>query len=316
VQRQVNPKPTAGPTLNDVGTSISGVWLPIVTPFWEGAVDLESYERLLNHYLEQGVNGVIPLGTTGESATIEADEADAIVEATVRIATGRARIYIGLGGNSTAKVVKALKRLERHVFEGILSVCPYYNRPSEAGILEHFARIAASTDRKLLIYNIPYRTGVNLSNDAVLSLSETPNIVGIKDSCAILTQSLDLLRRRRTTFSVMTGEDALFYTMLANGADGGILASAHFRPELFVRTYDHMRNNDYQSARIVWSTLEPVIPLLFREPNPAPIKHWLWRRGLIRSPECRLPLSNVSASLANEIDSLDLGAGHGLLRSW
>jgi 4-hydroxy-tetrahydrodipicolinate synthase len=283
---------------------VAGVWLPIVTPFANGAVDFESYERLLNHYLNHGVHGVIPLGTTGESATLEADEADAIVEATVNIVAGRVPVYVGIGSNSTAKVISTLKRLERYVFEGILCVCPYYNRPSDKGMYQHFARIAECTNRKLLIYNIPYRTGVNLSNDAVLSLSEIANIVGIKDSCAILAQSLELLRRRRPSFSVMTGEDASFYTMLANGASGGILASAHLRPDLFLSVYSHVANNDCQAARAVWTRLEPIVPLLFREPNPAPIKHWLWRRGLIRSPECRLPLSNISAVLAAELDTL------------
>jgi 4-hydroxy-tetrahydrodipicolinate synthase len=196
---------------------VTGVWLPIVTPFVDGAVDIESYSRLLEYYLSRGVHGIIPLGTTGESPTIEDDEVESIVDTTVNIVAGRVPVYVGVGGNSTVKVIKSLQRLERYPFQGILSVCPYYNRPGETGMREHFTRIAAATDRKILIYNIPYRTGVNLSNDTVLALSEVPNIVGIKDSCANLAQSLDLLRRRPATFSVMTGEDALYYTMLAHG---------------------------------------------------------------------------------------------------
>jgi len=272
--------------------------------FFEGAVDFASYELLLNHYLDRGISGIIPLGTTGESPTIEDDEAEAIVDATIRVVDGRIPIYIGLGGNSTAKVVKSLKRLERYSFQGLLSVCPYYNRPSESGIRQHFAQIAECTDRKILLYNIPYRTGVNLSNDAVLTLSEIPNIVGIKDSCANLGQSIDLLRRRPSAFSVMTGEDALFYTFLAHRGNGGILAAAHFRPEIFLHIYDRMAANDHHAAHQAWSTVETIVSLFFREPNPAPIKYWLWRQGLIRSPECRLPLATVSAPLAKELDSL------------
>jgi 4-hydroxy-tetrahydrodipicolinate synthase len=207
-------------------------------------------------------------------------------------------------GNATAKLVKSLRRLEPYSFAGILSVCPYYNRPNDEGMRQHFTHMAESTDRKILIYNIPYRTGVNLSNDAVLALSEIPNIVGIKDSCANLGQSIDLLRRRPGNFSVMTGEDALFYPMLAHRADGGILAAAHFRPEVFLEVYERMRANDSRAAQEAWSSIETKVPMFFREPNPVPIKYWLWRQGLIQSPECRLPLAKVSASLAKELDSL------------
>ena len=296
--------PAGHPTSEELRPLVNGVWLPIITPFADGAVDLESYERLLKHYLGHGVHGIIPLGTTGESPTIEDDEAEAIVDTTVRIVDGRVPIYIGVGGNSTAKVLKSLRRLERYPFQGILSVCPYYNRPSEAGIRQHFAHIAAATDRKILIYNIPYRTGVNLSNDTVLALSEVPNVVGIKDSCANLGQSLDLLRRRPTPFSVMTGEDALYYTMLAHRGNGGILASAHFQPEVFLRVYALMTANDHHAAHQAWSTVQNAVQLFFKEPNPAPLKYWLWRQGLIRSAECRLPLAAISTSLARELDLL------------
>jgi 4-hydroxy-tetrahydrodipicolinate synthase len=288
----------------NVRSLVTGVWLPIVTPFVNGSVDFKSYERLLRYYLDENIDGVIPLGATGESATIDDDEAAAIVELTVDVVDGRIPIYVGVGSNSTAKVVKSLKRLEQYSFAGILSVCPYYNRPSEEGIYQHFARVAECTDRNLLIYNIPYRTGVNLSNDAVLALSEIPNIVGIKDSSASMVQSMDLLRRRPAAFSVMTGEDALFYTMLALGGNGGILAAAHFRPAIFLEIYERMAANDHRAARAAWTTVEATVPLFFKEPNPAPIKHWLWRKGLIQSPECRLPLTKVSTSLAKELDAV------------
>jgi 4-hydroxy-tetrahydrodipicolinate synthase len=283
---------------------VAGVWLPIVTPFIDGAIDFKSYERLLNHYVNQGIHGIIPLGTTGEAPTIEDDEAEAIVDVTVGVVDGRVPIYIGIGGNATAKVVKALRRLERYAFAGVLSVCPYYNRPSEEGMRQHFARVADCTGRAILVYNIPYRTGVNLSNDAVLALSEIPNIIGIKDSCANTGQSIDLLRRRPSTFSIMTGEDALFYTMLAHRADGGILAAAHFRPEIFLSIYERMKANDHRGAQAAWAKVEAAVPVFFRESNPVPIKYWLWRKGLIQSPECRLPLAKISTSLAKELDSL------------
>ena len=281
---------------------ISGVWLPIVTPFVDGAVDFASYERLLEHYLGKGVSGVFPLGTTGESPTIDDDEMEALVERTVGVVAGRVPVFVGVGGNATRKVLATLKRLERHRFEGIVSVCPYYNRPSQDGMLQHFTRIAEATDRQILIYNIPYRTSVNLANDTLLRLAELPNVVGVKDSSGNLAQSLDLLRQRPEGFAVMTGDDAVFYTMLAHGGDGGILASAHVATEGFVAVHERMAANDHQAARAVWARLEPVVPLLFKEANPMPIKHCLWRQGLIASPECRLPLTRISRALADELD--------------
>ena len=205
----------------------SGVWLPIITPFVDGEIDHPGYQRLVDHYVRAGVAGIIPLGTTGESPTIDEAETDALVERTVEAVAGRVPILVGAGGNDTRKTVKAVQRLERHAVQGILSVCPYYSRPSQDGLREHFTRLAGATDRPILIYNIPYRTGVNLANDTLLALAELPNIAGVKDSTGNIGQSLELLRHRPDGFSVLTGEDAYFYTMLAHGADGGILASAH-----------------------------------------------------------------------------------------
>jgi 4-hydroxy-tetrahydrodipicolinate synthase len=282
----------------------SGVWLPIITPFKDGEVDYAGYERLVDHYVRAGVSGVIPLGTTGESPTIDEAETEVLVEQTVATVAGRVPILIGVGGNDTRKVVKAVKRLQKHAVQGILSVCPYYNRPSQDGMREHFTRVAEATDRPILIYNIPYRTGVNIANETLLALAAIPNIAGVKDSSGNITQSLDLLRQRPAGFAVLTGEDAFFYTMLAHGGDGGILASAHVETATFLSVYERMVANDHQGALKAWSRLEPMVPLLFKEPNPVPIKHCLWRQGLIASSECRLPLTRVSDALAKDLDRL------------
>jgi 4-hydroxy-tetrahydrodipicolinate synthase len=210
--------------------TISGVWLPVVTPFVDGRVDFTGYERLLEHYVGRGVSGIFPVGTTGESPTLDEDEVDAIVERTVAVVAGRVAVFVGIGGNATHKVLRTLRRLERHRFDGIVSVCPYYNRPTQDGMLAHFTRIAQGTERPILIYNIPYRTSVNLANDTLLQLAELPNIVGVKDSSGSLAQSLDLLRRRPGGFAVMTGDDAMFYTMLAHGADAASWPPRTSRP--------------------------------------------------------------------------------------
>jgi 4-hydroxy-tetrahydrodipicolinate synthase len=281
---------------------ISGVWLPLVTPFKDGQIDLESYRRLVEHYLARGVSGLFPLGTTGEAPTLDADETDALVAATVEAVAGRVPVFVGIGGNATGKVIRAIDRLARFEFPGIVSVCPYYNRPTQDGLLQHFAALSHATDRQILIYNIPYRTSVNLANDTLLRLAERRNIVGVKDSSGSIAQSLELLARRPSGFSVLTGEDTLFFTMMCNGADGGILAAAHLATERFVEIARRVTSNDHVAARTIWASLRGVTSMLFREANPMPIKYCLWRQSLIGSSECRLPLSSISDGLARELD--------------
>lgn len=285
-------------------SKLCGLWLPIVTPFRDGRIDHESFERLLVHYSTSDLDGILLLGTTGEAPTIEDAEADALIQQTLTVVGGRLPVYVGVGGNATDKVVRSIKRLQGHAVSGFLSVCPYYNKPSQDGLFEHFSRIAEATDRPVLVYNIPYRTGVNLANDTLMRLADLPTIVGVMDSCGSLIQSIELLRRRPAGFAVMTGEDAAFYTMLAQGCDGGILASAHIMPDRFATVYRHMAANDHLAGRSSWAGLEHAIALLFRESNPMPIKYCLWRQGLIASPECRLPLTRVSATLAAQLDEL------------
>ncbi len=285
-------------------TRIAGLWLPLITPFKDGAIDFQSYERLIEHYLALGVDGLFPLGTTGESPALDEAETDELVERTVATVAGRVPVFVGVGGNATHKVEKSLARLERFAFEGIVSVCPYYNRPSQDGLIAHFRRIAAATDRDVLIYNIPYRTAVNLSNESALELAEVANIVGMKDSSGSVAQSLDLLARKPKDFAVLTGEDALYFTMMANGADGGILAASHLMTERFVEVKRRFAENDVSGARAAWAPLAGFVPLLFAEANPMPIKHLLWRQGLIASPECRLPLTRISDGLARRLDAV------------
>ena len=283
---------------------ISGLWLPLITPFKDGAIDFASYDRLVNHYIAKGVDGLLPLGTTGESPTLDEDEVAAVIERTLAVADGRVPVFAGIGGNATAKVEKELKRLRHLPIAGILSVCPYYNRPSQDGLTAHFRRIAAATDRDVVIYNIPYRTAVNLSNESLLELAEVPNIVGVKDSSGSVEQSLELLRRKPAGFAVLTGEDALFFTMRANGAEGGILAASHLMTEGFVELERCFAADDLAGARAAWAPLAHFVPMLFAEANPMPIKHLLWCQGLIASPECRLPLTKISDGLARRLDAV------------
>jgi len=279
-----------------------GVFLPAITPFTEGKVDIETYKKLIGYYLGKGVHGLVPLGTTGESPTIEEFEYNQIVEATIEVAKDKVPIYVGVSGNSTRKVVDQIANLNRYDITGYLVTSPYYNLPSQQGIYEHFAQLANATDKQILIYNIPYRTGRNVENETILKLSKISNIVGIKDSSGVVSQSIELLRDRDPRFAVFTGEDILFYLNIVSGGNGGILASAHLQTERFIRVWEAVQDIDLKTALAEWNKLTKMIPLLFTEPNPAPIKYILAEKGIIPSPELRPPMSMISKKLKSELD--------------
>jgi 4-hydroxy-tetrahydrodipicolinate synthase len=213
---------------------------------------------------------------------------------------------VGVGGNHTAKVIKKVKLAEYYDIQGILSVCPYYNRPNQEGIYSHFKSIAEETQLKIIMYNIPYRTGVNIENETIYKLAEFKNIVGLKDSCGDIKQTMALLMDPPKDFSILTGEDILFYLTLTMGGQGGILASSHLKPEMFVEVYNKIKANDQESAFQIWKQLYDFIPLLFKEPNPAPIKYCLKKLGLINSPEVRLPLTQITDQLKEKLDCISL----------
>ena len=281
---------------------IEGLWLPLVTPFRDGALDERSLRRIARHYLGQPVDGMILAATTGEGLTIDEDETERLTAIVATEAAGRIPVFLGLSGSDTRKVAKALAHTAPWPVDGYLIACPYYTRPSQAGLYHHFAALAGETARPIMIYNIPYRTGVNLANDTLLRLAELPNIVGVKDCCADQVQSFDLMRARPDGFAVMTGEDALLYAALTQGGDGAILASAHVETARFAAIRQMLLAGDHRAALQAWRGLVEVARLLFAEPSPAPIKHWLARAGLIDSSEVRAPMMPVSAALAARIE--------------
>ena len=283
----------------------TGIWLPLVTPFRDGHLDEASLRRLVRYYTTMAIDGFILAATTGEGLTLD----DAETERLVAVCAGelqrlgrRLPLFLGLAGSDTRKVAAALARTERWPIDGYLISAPSYTRPSQHGLYLHFSALADATARPVMLYNIPYRTAVNIGNDTMLRLAERANIVGVKDCSADTLQSVDLLCRRSPGFSVMTGEDALFYSALVQGADGGILAAAHVETAAFALIAGHVRAGNQAAALAAWSGLSDLPRLLFAEPSPAPIKHWLWREGLIDSPEVRLPITPVSDDLAGRID--------------
>ncbi len=289
----------------------TGLWLPLITPFRDDRLDETSLRRLVGHYAAQPIDGLIVAATTGEGLTLDDAETERLVQvvaADIAAVRPSLKLYLGLCGSHTGKLVKALDHTASWPIDGYLIACPYYTRPSQDGLFSHFATLADGTDRPILIYNIPYRTGVNLGNETMLRLAERGNIVGVKDCCADAAQSFDLLRDKPPGFAVLTGEDALFYTALTQGAEGGILASAHIRTADFAAIPALLRSGDQPGALAAWRRLVELPRLLFAEPSPAPIKHWLWRIGLIDSPELRLPMTQVSSGLAARIEQAIAGS--------
>ena len=281
---------------------LEGIWLPLITPFIDGALDEQALASLVRHYLAAPIDGFILAATTGEALTLDEPEVERLVAVTAETVAGQRPIFLGLCGSDTRKLVHRLEATARWPIDGYLVTCPYYSRPSQEGLRRHFTALAERTTKPLALYNIPYRTGVNLANETVFDLAALEPVIGIKDCCAIPSQSFDLLRGRPPGFSVLTGEDAWFYSALAHGADGGILASAHVDPAGFAAVRTAVLADDRERALRLWTELVDVVALLFAEPSPAPIKHWLWRRHLIPSPEVRLPMTPVSAALAGQID--------------
>lgn len=280
----------------------SGVWVPVITPFKNDEVDFVSYKRMIDHYISKGATGILPLGTTGESPTVTQNEYEEIVEKTMEFVNKRTPVIVGLGGNNTKKLTEQVKVLEKYNVDGILSVSPYYSRPDQRGIYNHFKTLAEATTLDIILYNIPYRTGRNMENETIHKLAEIKNIVGIKDACGNFNQTYDLLMNRPKDFTILTGEDNYFYSTLALGGDGGIMASSHLNTEVFMKVYELAKANDFNAALQEWKKVCDIIPLLFAEPNPAPLKYSLKKTGLIDSDEIRLPLMNITEELERKLD--------------
>jgi 4-hydroxy-tetrahydrodipicolinate synthase len=296
-------------------SEVRGIWLPLVTPFKDGVLDQVSLKRLLRQVSGRPVDGLVIAATTGEGPMLDEAEMERMAWIAAEELGDLIPVYLGLSGSDTRKLEKQLRRIAHFPVAGYLIACPYYVRPSQEGLYQHFSVLAEAAEHPILIYNIPYRTGVNLANDTLLRLAEIPTIIGIKDCCADPAQSLDLIRRKPAGFAVMCGEDAQFHVALAQGADGGILASAHVETERFAAIHAaHRDDGDTRAALKLWHDLSDLPRLLFAEPSPAPVKYWLYRQGLIDSPEVRLPLTQVTPELAERIDR-EIGRWNGSVRA-
>jgi 4-hydroxy-tetrahydrodipicolinate synthase len=297
---------TANPEPSSLRSRLHGLWLPLVTPFCDGVVDEASLRRLVRHYASFPIDGLILAATSGEGLTLGAAELEWIVAAT-RETLAEARRYLpiclGLAGSYTRKLCHTLDETAGWPIDGYLISSPYYSRPSQRGLLQHFTALADHASWPIVLYNIPYRASVTLETDTLLELARHPNIVGMKDCGANRAQSIDLLRRRPAGFRILTGEDALYFEALTDGADGAILLSAHIETSTFAAIGRLFKEGEIDDARARWESVSALTRLLFAEPSPAPAKYWLARMGLIDSAEVRLPMVEVSAELAARLEA-------------
>jgi 4-hydroxy-tetrahydrodipicolinate synthase len=294
------------PDNTELRDRLQGLWLPLVTPFRDGEIDQPSLRRLVQHYARQPIDGLILAATSGEGMTLgitELEQLVAVTRAELAISRRYLPICLGISGAVTAKMLDTLDETAGWPIDGYLIASPCYVRPSQRGLLAHFAALADHASWPIVLYNIPYRTGVNITNETLLGLAEHPNIVGCKDCCADRAQSVELLARRPAGFRVLNGDDARYFDALNDGADGGILLSAHVETESFAAVRTLLRQGNLDAAQARWDGVRDLTSLLFAEPSPAPAKYWLARTGLIDSAEVRLPMVEVGAELAERLDA-------------
>ena len=268
-----------------------GLGIALVTPFTsDGSVDYAALERLISYQIANGADFFCILATTGETPTLTADEKRRIKEMVVRMAGDKMPILIGCGGNNTAEVVKELQTGDFSGVDGILSVCPYYNKPSQEGLYQHFKTIAAATQLPVVLYNVPGRTGVNMKAETTVRLAhDCPNIVGIKEASGSLEQVDEIIKNKPDKFDVISGDDALTFPMIACGAAGVISVIGNALPKEFSRMIRLEMNGEIESARKIHHKFTDLFNLLFVDGNPAGVKAMLSEMGMIENV-LRLPL--------------------------
>jgi len=279
---------------------LRGIFVPLITPFAkDGTVALDAVEQLAVRYLDAGVAGLVPLGTTGETPLLDAGERRAIVERCARVCRDRgAHLIVGTGTNNTAGSVAAVEELRG--VDGVtatLCVVPYYLRPSQAGIVAHFEAIAAASPVPLVLYNIPSRTGRVLEPDGLLGLATHPNITGVKQSAGGIDEATArIVAEAPAGFSVLSGDDAFVFPLVLLGGTGAVAASAHVCTRRWVELVECALAGKVDEGRAHHEALLPVVSACFAEPNPAVFKGVLAAQGLIPTPDLRLPLVNASTA--------------------
>lgn len=268
----------------------SGTITALVTPLLkDGSVDYSALKGLVDYQLEQGIDGLSPCGTTGESATLTHEEQHRVIKVVVEQVGKRVPVIAGAGSNSTRTAVALARAAEEAGADAILSVTPYYNRPTQEGLFQHFRAIAESVRVPVIVYNVPGRTGCNLEPQTLMRLAEIRNVVGVKEASGNLGQIMEIIRQRPSGFAVLSGDDALALPIIAAGGDGVVSVVSNEAPGLMKQMVDAALAGDYEKARRLHYRLLPLMNANFIETNPIPVKAALAMMGLIQE-NYNLPL--------------------------
>ncbi|MDR2165212.1 MAG: 4-hydroxy-tetrahydrodipicolinate synthase [Zoogloeaceae bacterium] len=288
---------------------ITGSIVAIVTPMFEdGRLDFEALRRLVDFHVAEQTDAIVVVGTTGESPTVDVEEHCALIKTTVEQAAGRIPVIAGTGANSTAEAIALARFARKAGADATLSVVPYYNRPTQEGIYQHFRAIAEAGEIPLILYNVPGRTVADMSNDTVLRLAEIPNIVGVKDATGEIGRATDLIARAPEDFALYSGDDMTAMASVLLGFHGVISVTANVAPRLMHALCVAARAGDGKTARDLHFRLQALHRDLFCEANPIPVKWAVAELGLIE-PGIRLPLTRLGAAGQARVKAALVAAG-------
>jgi len=273
---------------------LKGSIVALITPFKDGKLDETSFRNLIKWHIESGTHGILILGTTGEAATMDKDERKRAMEIALEEAKGKVPLIVGTGTNNTQKALEYTKMAEEMGFDAALVVTPYYNKPTQKGLYEHYKFLSEKTNIPMLIYNVPGRTSVNILPDTVAQLAEIKNIIGIKEASGNLKQVSELLMKCPKDFVVLSGDDFTAYPTVMLGGKGVISVAANIMPKEMAEFMEASLNGDVKKAQELHLKLYPLFKAMFIETNPVPAKAALWLMGKIETPEVRLPLAGLT----------------------
>jgi len=285
--------------------TLRGAMTALITPFKNGKLDEVAYAKLIERQINNNIDVVVPVGTTGESATLDHEEHRRCIEIAADVcAKSHVKVLAGAGSNATHEAIGLAKFAQAHGAHGILSVTPYYNKPTQEGLYQHYKAIAHSVDIPVLLYNVPGRTGCDLLPDTIFRLyDECPNIFGVKEATGSIDRCVDLLAHR-PQLAVFSGEDAINYPILSNGGSGVISVTSNILPDQIAELTHLAVSGDYHGAKAINDSLYEINKILFCESNPIPIKAAMYLAGLLETLEYRLPLCAPSNENMKRIETV------------
>lgn len=286
-------------------SKFKGTGVAIITPFRiDGSIDFNALEKLVNFQIDNGTNYIVALGTTSEAATLTKDEKQAVVDFIIEINNSRVPLIVGCGGNNTAEIIKDARKFDKPGIDALLSVVPYYNKPNQTGIFEHFKAIANSTRLPVILYNVPGRTASNISAETTIKLAKKiKNIIAIKEASGDFGQVMQIIKNRPKNFLLLSGDDSTTLPLISLGFDGVISVLSNAYPAQFSKMVNLALQGNYDEARIIHYNFIDIINSLFEDGNPAGVKAYMKHLGLIEN-SLRLPLVPVYEKLEIKIKQL------------